>query len=254
MPRPPWIQRPRKHLIKWLKRTGRPALNAYMARHSLVGDHAVFANESFPWAAELEAHWPEIRQEAERALELREHIPAFQEISPDQYRISDTDEWKTFWYRGFGYRSAVFARLFPETARRVDSVPGVETAFFSIVGPGKHIIAHRGVYKGIINYHLGVIIPHKYERCLMRVGDEQFFWEAGKSRIFDDTYEHEVWNDTDEERVVLMIQFHRPMRTPGRQVSRLFLEVLKRTPYVTAGHKNQKAFEKRLEAVVPEAR
>jgi beta-hydroxylase len=251
-PQPPqtWIRRPRKQLIRWLKHSGRPALNAYLARHSLVGDPEVFDPGDFPWARELEAHWPEIRRDAERALELRAHIPAFQEISPDQYRISDTDEWKTFWYRGFGHRSGTFAALFPETARLVDAVPGIETAFFSILAPGKHIVAHRGVYKGIINYHLGVIVPRDRERCRMRVGRQHFHWEEGASRIFDDTFEHEVWNDTDEERVVLMLQFRRPLRAPGSRVSALFLEALKHTPYVTVAKKNQLAFEERLEAVI----
>jgi aspartyl/asparaginyl beta-hydroxylase (cupin superfamily) len=254
MPQASWLRRRRKRWIHWLKHRGRPALNAFLARHSLVGDPEVFDPGEFPWAAELEAHWPEIRREAERALELREHIPAFQEISPDQYRISDTDEWKTFWYRGFGHRSDAFAALFPETARLVDAVPGVETAFFSIVAPGKHIVAHRGVYKGIINYHLGVIVPRDRERCRMRVGSRHFHWEEGASRIFDDTFEHEVWNDTDEERVVLMLQFRRPLRAPGRLASGVFLEVLKHTPYVTVPKKNQLAFERRLEAVLSEGR
>jgi beta-hydroxylase len=245
-----WIRNPRKRLVKWLKRRGRPALNGYLARHSLVGDPARFDRATFPWVADLEAHWEEIRDEARRILALREHIPSFQEISPDQYRISQTDEWKTLWYRGFGHRSKIFAELCPETARRVDAIPEVETALFSILAPGKHIVAHRGVYKGIINCHLGLLIPKQAERCRIRVGDETFSWTPGECRIFDDTNEHEVWNDTDEERVVLMIQTRRPLRAPGKQVSALFLAALARTPYVTVPLQNQIAFEKRLEAVL----
>jgi aspartyl/asparaginyl beta-hydroxylase (cupin superfamily) len=243
------LQDPRKRLLKWLKKRARPALNRYLARHSLVGDPARFATGVFPWVAELEKNWEPIRDEARRILALREHIPAFQEISPDQYRISNTDEWKTFWYRGFGHRSQVFAELCPETARQVDAIPDVETAFFSILAPGKHIPAHRGVYKGIINCHLGLLIPKERERCRIRVGRKTFSWAGGECRIFDDTRKHEVWNETDEERVVLMIQFQRPLRSPGKQVSRLFLAALARTPYVTVSKRNHIAFEKRLEAV-----
>lgn len=244
------MRTPRRRLVRWLKRSGRPALNAYLARYSEVGDPPVFDPAVFPWTAHLEASWKDVRLDAERALTLRDHIPAFQEISPDQYRISQTDEWKTFWYRGFGYRSEIFEQLFPATARLVDGIPGVQTAFFSIIAPGKHIAAHRGVFKGIINYHLGLIVPREPERCRMRVGDRIFHWEEGQSRIFDDTNEHEVWNETDEERVVLMVQFDRPMRMPGRLASRCFLAVLKRTPYVTISHANQRAFERRLTALV----
>jgi len=237
-------------LVQWLKDRGRPGLNAFLARYSRVGDPARFDPAVFPWAADLERHWESIRDEARAILALRDHIPAFQEISPDQYRISNTDEWKTFWYRGFGHRSTVFATLCPETARCVDAIPEVETAFFSILAPGKHIIAHRGVYKGFINCHLGLLIPKQRERCRIRVGDETFHWEPGECRIFDDTNEHEVWNDTDEERVVLMIQFRRPLRAPGRQVSQLFLAAIARTPYVTVALENQLASEKRLESIL----
>jgi beta-hydroxylase len=241
------LRAPRARLIQWLKDRGRPGLNAFLARYSQVGDPAVFDPAVFPWSLELERNWRVIADEAESVLRLRAHIPAFQEISPDQYRISKTDEWKTFWYRGFGHRSELFARLCPKTAGLVDSVPGVETAFFSILAPGKHIIAHRGVFKGIVNYHLGLLIPRDRERCRMRVGDEHFHWEPGVSRIFDDTFEHEVWNETDETRVVLMLQFQRPMIGLGRRVSRVFLAALKRTPYITVAIENQIAAERRIE-------
>jgi aspartyl/asparaginyl beta-hydroxylase (cupin superfamily) len=250
MPLARWIRRPRKRFIKLLKRRGRPALNGFLARHSRVGDPEVFDPALFPWVEELEDGWKPIRDEAEGMLALREHIPAFQEISPDQYRISDTDEWKTFWYRGFGHRSQIFAKLCPRTARSIDAIPEVETAFFSILAPAKHIVAHRGVSKGIVNCHLGLLIPRERERCRMRVGGSHFHWEPGECRVFDDTFEHEVWNDTDEERVVLMLQFRRPLREPGRTANRLFLAAIARTPYVTVAHRNQVASERRLEEVL----
>ena len=115
--RPAWAEALRKRVIHWLKERGRPGLNAFLVRYSLVGDPEVFDTALFPWSLELERSWEVIASEAESALRLREHIPAFQEISPDQYRISNTDEWKTLWYRGFGHRSEVFARLKPISER-----------------------------------------------------------------------------------------------------------------------------------------
>jgi aspartyl/asparaginyl beta-hydroxylase (cupin superfamily) len=251
---PLWIRKPRKRFARLLKRRGRPTLNDFLARYSLLGDPEVFDPADFPWVSELESHWKGIRDEAEAMLALRPHIPAFQEVSPDQYRISDTDEWKTFWYRGFGHRSEVFARLCPETARCVDAVPGLETAFFSIVASGKHIIPHRGVSKGIVNCHLGLMIPYERERCRMRVGTSHFHWLPGRCRVFDDTFEHEVWNEADEERVVLMLQFRRPLREPGRTANRLFLAAFARTDYVTVAKRNQIAWERRLEEILQSAR
>ena len=245
-----WTATPRRWLVSGLKRYGRPAINGFLAHYSEVGDPLVFDPAAFPWAATLEARWREIRAEALQVLALRDYVPAFQEVSPDQYRISRDDQWKTFWLRGFGYRSKVCCDFCPLTAGLVDGVPGVETAFFSILAPGKHVIAHRGVFKGIVNYHLGLVVPRKKENCSMRVGDEFFHWEEGESRIFDDTNEHEVRNDTDEDRIVLMLQFRRPLRSPGREVGNLFIETLKRTPYVTTALRNKKHFEARFAAAV----
>lgn len=239
-----WIREPRRGLVKLLKRRGRPALNRVLARYSLVGDPPVFDVCMFPFCRELEANWQAIRREAERVLAYRAYIPSFQEISPDQYRISDDDMWKTFWFRGFGYRSAPAYAACPETGRLLDAIPGLETALFSILAPRKHIPPHRGVYKGIINYHLGLIVPRRREACRIRVGNEFIHWEEGKSAVFDDTYEHEVWNDTDDERVVLMMQFRRPLRFPGDQLSRVFLGALRLTPYVTRAHENHERWER----------
>lgn len=241
-----WIRDPRRGVVKLLKRQGRPALNRLLAKYSLVGDPAVFDARQFSFCSELEANWLVIRRELEQVLAHRKHIPTFQEISPDQYRISDDDMWKTFWFRGFGYRSALAHAACPETARLLDAVPGLETAFFSILAPRKRIPPHRGVFKGIINYHLGLIVPRRRDACWIRVGNEVLQWEEGKSAVFDDTNEHEVWNDTDEERVVLMIQFRRPLRPPGDQLSRLFLGALRLTPYVTRAHENQARWERRF--------
>ncbi len=86
----------------------------------------------------------------------------------------------------------------------------------------------------------------------MRIADETFFWEAGQSRVFDDTNEHEVWNDSGEERVVLFLQFHRPFRAPGRLVSELFLKGLARTPYLTVPLANVKVWDAQFAKLVEE--
>ena len=237
---------PKKQLVRWLKGSGRPALNRVLARYSEVGDPIVFDNALFPWTRRLEQEHEAIREEALRLLELREHLPGFHEVSPYQSRISDADMWKTVWLYGFGYRSEIVSRLCPVTARVIDEVPELKSALFSMLGPGKHIPPHRGVYKGLINYHLGLINPDDPAKAHMRVGTEHFFWETGKSVVFDDTNEHEVWNESDQERVVLFLQFHRPMRFPGRQLSELFLRALALTPYLKVPLANAKVWEEQL--------
>lgn len=241
-----FIRDPRRGTVKLLKKKARPAFNRVLARYSEVGDPATFDPALFPFTARLEANWRVIRRELEGVLAHRNAIPAFQDISPDQSRISKGDSWKTFWLRGFGSESAVARTMCPRTCDLLDTISGVETALFSILEPGTYIPPHRGVYKGLINYHLGLIVPRARGRCRMRVGDAVLFWEEGKSIVFDDTNQHEVWNETREQRVVLMIQFRRPLRPPGEQLSHLFLRALRLTPYITEAHENQARWEQRF--------
>ena len=103
----------------------------------------------------------------------------------------------------------------PRTAALMREIPGMTTAMFSILSPRKHILDHRGPYKGVLRYHLGLIVPRDAEACRIRVGEDIRHWEEGKSMIFDDTFNHEVWNDTDETRVVLFVDVLRPLPVPG---------------------------------------
>ena len=211
----PPMKRLRKRFKHVLKRGLRPALNRLLVRYSEVGDPVIFDNGLFPWTKELEGHYEEIRREALRLGELHDCLPTFRKVSPYQKRISKGPRWKTLWLYGFGHESEVAKELCPATARALAHVPELQSAVFSLLAPGAHIRPHRGVYKGLVNYHLGVVIPKQAERCHMRVGDETIVWQPGQSYVFDDTNLHEVWNESDEERIVLFLQFHRPFRSPG---------------------------------------
>jgi beta-hydroxylase len=68
--------------------------------------------------------------------------------------------------------------------------------------------------RGVLRYHLGLIVPHQKEACRISVDSEVAHWEEGRSVVFDDTYMHEVWNETDEEGVVLFVDFSRPLPSP----------------------------------------
>ena len=99
-----------------------------------------------PWIPALEARWRDIRAELDRVLQRPEDIPNFQDISRDQVNITQDDRWKTFFLYGYGYRMDSHCALCPETTRLVESIPGMYTAFFSVLSPGKHIPLHRGHY------------------------------------------------------------------------------------------------------------
>ena len=87
---------------------------------------------------------------------------------------------------------------------------------FSILEPGKRLPPHRGPYNGVLRLHLGLLIPEPRERAAIRVGPEQHHWTEGRVLIFDDAYEHEAWNETEQVRVVLFVDFERPHALSGQ--------------------------------------
>jgi beta-hydroxylase len=236
---------------KFVKNTGRRitrSLSNFLGRQSLVGDTPIIANEPFPFLRDFTENWEVIRKEAEAVLQHREAIPAFHDVSPDQHKISTGKNWKTFILYGFGNRLEKNCAMAPQTAAMLSKVPHIQTAWFSILSPGYHIRAHRGVSKGILRAHLGLIIPREAEKCRIRVGDVIKVWRPGEIFVFDDTYEHEVWNDTAEERVILLFDFDRPMRFWGRFVTKAFISAMKFTAFYQEPKKNMENFEARYEA------
>ena len=112
-------------------------------------------------------------------LEDQEHLPNFQDISVDQATMTTDDRWKTFFLYGYGFRSEANCARCPETAALCSRIPGMKTAFFSILAPGKHLPPHRGPYKGVLRYHLGLLIPEPAEQCGIRVDTETRHWAEG---------------------------------------------------------------------------
>lgn len=224
-----------------------------MARQSLVGNDPILDNRHFPFLQPLADDWQAVRDEVRDILRYREAVPTFQEVSRDQRRIATDDNWRTFILYGFGIKSEQNCRQAPVTTRLLEQIPGLQTAWFSILAPGYHIPAHRGVSKGIVRAHLGLIIPAEREKCRMRVGDQIRAWREGEVFAFDDTYEHEVWNDTGEERVILLFDFDRPMRFWGRLINHTFLALLKLTAFYQEPKRNMQTLEERFEAAIRRA-
>lgn len=240
----------RKLVKKLGKRLFHGTLLNFLSRQSQIPDEPILDASLFPWAEEIRKSWPLMRKELDEQLQHRAELPSFQEISPDQYRISPDDGWKTFLFVGFGETCELNRELCPETARVLDEIPALQLAFFSMLAPGKHIPTHRGVTKGLVRCHLALKVPQEAEKCRMRVGDRHFCWREGEMVFLDDTYPHEVWNDTDEERAVLLFDFERPMTRRGRFVSHLMLKVMKRTAFFKDAQRNQAAWEEQYRKVL----
>lgn len=218
-------------------------LNLRCAR---LGNPCVYDNVAFGWAAGIERDWRAIRAELEKVLTRKADLPNVQEITTDAAAISRDAGWKIFPLLAYGIRSQPNIDLCPQTWSIVRRIPGVTTAMFSILEPGKRIPAHRGPYNGVLRLHLGLMVPEPRERLGIRIGTEQRSWQEGRALIFDDAYEHEAWNEATQLRVVLFVDFAKPLRFPANLLNRLLLRLALFSPFLREGADNLRRWERRF--------
>ncbi len=225
----PWLIKYGKHL--------RGIFDRLVAASSLIPNEPVLDVRDFPWTAVLRENWEAIREEARAAALGCRPAPPLAAISPDHRAIAPLSKWRSYFLWGYGYSIEENLAHCPVTSALVARVPGLNTAFFSILAPGTHIPEHRGVTKGLVTCHLGLVVPRDGD-AKMRIGDRMVRWSEGETLIFDDTYRHEVWNESGGNRVVLVIQFRRPLRQPGRWFVDALLKVLRRSAFVQEARAN----------------
>lgn len=214
--------------------------------HAKLGNPCVYPNRAFPWTAGMEREWRLIRAELDRVLVRKVDLPNVHDITPDASSISRDAGWKIFPLIAYGIRSQPNIELCPQTWRLVRRIPGLKTAMFSLLEPGKRIPAHRGPYNGVLRLHLGLRIPEPRERAGIRIGEERRHWEEGRVLIFDDAYDHEAWNETSDMRVVLFVDFVKPLRFPANLLNRALLELALFSPFLRESGSNLRRWERRF--------
>jgi beta-hydroxylase len=207
-------------------------------RFSLVGEGTFFDTGLFPWIADVESNFDAIEREMRDVLARRDDVIKLQELSRTEKILAWDNKWRTFVFYMFGHKSEQNCEFCPETAKTLSRIPGMTAAFFSILDPGKHIPAHRGIYNGVLRYHLALRIPKPAESCRFRVGDDVVHWQEGKSLIFDDANDHEVWVDAGEQKVLLIIDVLRPIRRPMSLLNRAVVSVIRHSPQLLEVKRN----------------
>ncbi len=222
---------------RFLKRQ-RHRVNDTIAKSSRISNDPVLDAAQFDWSEKVSDQWEAIRDEALDVCRHQDAIPPLRDISPDHRGIIEDNAWRSFFLIGYGHRIEENIARAPKTAELVSQIPGLNSAFFSILAPGSHITPHRGVTKAFVTAHLGLVIPERREDCWMRVDDQRVLWENGKWLAFDDTYEHEVRNDSGETRIILLCQIERPLRQPGQFLADLLMGYVRRSHFVREAKDN----------------
>lgn len=165
-----------------------------------------FDRREFGWVGELESAWSTIRDE------LLENIRSGAALTPymDKTLASKPDRWRTlgllFWMR----RSKWNCQKFPRTWAALSKVPNLTAASLNLLEPNTTIKPHFGNTNAIMRCHLGLIVPGVAPKCAFRVGEETRSWGEGELMMFCDAHQHTAWNNTSEDRYVLVIDVMRP--------------------------------------------
>ncbi len=180
----------------------------------------------FPWLTELEAATDTIRAELEGALaaDEKEFAPyiAYKPGEPvNQWgELNHSHRWSSYFLWKDGARQDAACERCPKTAALLDTIPMARqpgfapTAMFSALDAHTHIPAHTGSTNTRLLVHLPLILPGP---ARFRVGNEMRLWEMGQAWAFDDTIEHEAWNDADKLRVILIIDIWNPYLTEAER-------------------------------------
>ena len=176
-----------------------------------------FDAADFPWVPAVETATEAVR--AELAAILAEGLEGFrpyirsEEHQPRDHPLLDRQDWSALFLCENGARFEEAIARCPRTWEAVQAAPQAwierssPTAMFSLLRAGARIPAHRGVTNARLTCHLPLIVP---PGCGFRVGNEVREWTEGKVLIFDDSIEHEAWNESGEDRVVLIFDIERP--------------------------------------------
>jgi len=180
----------------------------------------------FPWLEAFEAYTDDIRAEvlsvwAEGSPDLVPYISYGDGLPLDQWaELNRSLSWSAFHLLLDGAPVEANCRRCPATmaALALADQPRVQgrspAAMFSILRPRTRIPPHTGVANTRLVVHLPLIVP---EGCGFRVGGETRPWRMGEAWVFDDTIEHEAWNDSDQPRAILICDVWNPRLSPGER-------------------------------------
>ncbi|MCB0508068.1 MAG: aspartyl/asparaginyl beta-hydroxylase domain-containing protein [Bacteroidetes bacterium] len=195
-------------------------------------DKAIIPNENYPELELLTQHFDTIKKEYISYQNKQDTLQYFDELSVSQQRIVERKKWQAVILRIYGRKVNKQAEYFQQTHQLLEKIPSIKTAFFSVFNPGTKLIPHRGPYKGVLRYHLGIVIPKEYKKCAINIDGTICHWQEGKAFIFDDTYTHEAWNDSEETRVILFIDIVRKLHFPFNKINDFFLFIIQHSPLV----------------------
>lgn len=171
-----------------------------------------YDSQNFPWVKQLEKQYKLIQHEllnlfrADNSKFVRYKEP--KNFFPDSIKAYGNDQWNTFPFSLYGRKFAKNCQLCPITTNILQSIPQLTgMVHFSALTKRSHITPHCGPFNFILRCQLPLIVP---DNCELRVAQKSRQLTEGKTLIFDDSFIHEAWNQSDFTRVVLLFDLYHP--------------------------------------------
>lgn len=168
---------------------------------------------AFPQLKLLQDNWQTIREEA-LALYQGGQIAVKTDLPASSFYRDN--RWKSFYLKIYDNPIPSARALAPKTLSLIEQVPGMNVALFAVLMPGKSLSQHHDPFALSLRYSLGLSTPNS-EKCGLMVNGQPYIWRDGDAVLFDETYLHSAYNDTDTPRIILMTDIDRPLYLPPVQ-------------------------------------
>lgn len=182
-----------------------------------------------PWTQRLVDGYDDIRREALAVLQADTGIEEFLTFAPGQRRDAylggsgPRPSWDAFFFYRHGQRYDENHLRCPATSRLLDSIELCHVAgqapeiCFSVLQPGTTIMPHHGVTNTRLVLHLPLVVP---PGCALNVrGGGEHAWREREPMMFDDTFEHEAWNRSDQQRIILLMDCWNPHLSEAERIA-----------------------------------
>ncbi|XP_074737990.1 aspartyl/asparaginyl beta-hydroxylase isoform X2 [Strix uralensis] len=159
----------------------------------------------------LEKNWKLIRDEGLAVMDKKRSL-----FLPEDENLREKGDWSQFTLWQQGRKNENACKSVPKTCTLLERFPEATGCRrgqikYSIMHPGTHVWPHTGPTNCRLRMHLGLVIPK--EGCRIRCAQENRTWEEGKVLIFDDSFEHEVWQDAENYRLIFIVDVWHPELT-----------------------------------------
>ncbi|XP_032738515.1 aspartyl/asparaginyl beta-hydroxylase isoform X4 [Lontra canadensis] len=214
-----------KEAYKWYELGHKRGHFASVWQRSLYNVHGLKAQ---PWwtpketgytelVKSLERNWKLIRDEGLAVMDKAKGL-----FLPEDENLREKGDWSQFTLWQQGRKNENACKGAPKTCSLLDKFPETTGCRrgqikYSVMHPGTHVWPHTGPTNCRLRMHLGLVIPKK--GCKIRCANETKTWEEGKVLIFDDSFEHEVWQDAASFRLIFIVDVWHPELTPQQRHS-----------------------------------